>query len=1367
MIRYVIVIMFLISVQKVIVAQPLQFKRLPDVYEISNLGIRTLLQDSKGFIWLGTWHGLYRYDGYNMRHFEIKTADNKTTGFKIVALAEDALGNIWIGTQNTGVHKLDRETETFTSYQHDNFNAESIVSNRIEAIFQDSKKRIWFGTEHGLELFHNETFLHINYPPLNTANVYCISEMRDKRLLVGTTWGFFIGKETSRGNWEFQHQLFEDKSLPELNNFIYDVKEDPIQEGILWCGTKNGLKCYNLNTKKITAFNAKPNGLANDFVHHILFTRHDEPQNTIWLWAATDNGLCRMNLNTQTFSSFYFDEKDENSLTDNLVQYLLQDRSGLIWMGTNKGLNMLNLHKKPFENINWESQTNVTCFTATPTNLWVGSFGQGLAQISFKNNKFSIERYSFGFWGNYTYGIHVDTEGWLWLATRGGGIFKTHINNVRNYKQYSISNAGLSDDYIMSLFEDSEHIMWFGTWNSGIIKYDRKTNSFTPIKKLTDNSFRFEDYPVVQFFEPPMQNNERLLWVGTRGGGLLELALDKMGNIAKTNKIYTDSNKNQNTISNNFINCFYKDKQGRVWVGTERGLNLWNHQTRSFTELSKDNNLQNHNIQSIQEDSSGMFWITTLQGLIKTALNDKGIFNSRYYDKKDGLPSNFYNAASGIQWQNRLFFGSNNGILHFNPFTIQDNPIPPSVSLVNFELFNKAIQVNETYKNRIILSKSIAETPIITLNYDDNVFSIEYAALHFDEPDKNQFAYRLIGFNEQWIYTNKRTAHYTNLPEGTYTFEVKASNNDGIWSQDIARATIVVKPPFWRTWWAYVIYVLGILVAIYAYRRIIIAREKLRNQIKLETFKREQMEEVSQMKVHFFTNVSHELRTPLTLILTPLEDLLQRTDIPPSIHDIIKLMHYNATRLYTLISQILDFRKSEEGLMSMQIVETDLVKFLKNITIAFRDLAAHRHIHFVFKPSIDTLKVWIDRDLMEKVYYNLISNAFKYSDDGCTITISIKKDDTLQMAVVSFEDTGMGIAIEDLPYIFKQFYRAKNNFEGMPRTGTGIGLALSKSITELHKGTIEVESALHKGSTFTVTIPLGYDHFDEKIINFNYKDTEDSSHYQVPTTAPQYQIAIEEEENIDHPLILVVEDNADIRAYIHSNLDKEFTVKEAENGRIAWELAQNLLPNLIISDIIMPEMDGLELCKNIKTDERTSHIPVILLTARSSQIYEIEGFETGTDAYLTKPFNTKLLLTRVRTMLKNNERIQKHYAKNFQNIPNTESQNLSTGMRKLDRQFLERCIMLVERHIDNSDYSIDQMGQALSISRMQLYRKLKALTGETPTQFIRTIRLKRAAQLISEGFSIQEATYKVGFQDLKYFRECFKKQFGVNPKEYS
>ncbi|MDX2067147.1 MAG: two-component regulator propeller domain-containing protein [Haliscomenobacter sp.] len=1366
--RIGILLLFLMLSARIAFAQEPTFSRLPEDMVVSNVAATAMYQDKQGFLWIGTWNGLYRYDGYNLKKFKLTiTSPDEIKGEKIIALYEDREAYLWVGTENTGLYRLDRTTEKFKVYQHDHNQKNSLLDNRVGSIFQDDQGKIWVGTGRGLCVLNQDhTFTHQKDSPISNTEIVKTIRGRDGSYWFATTYGVYRGILSTKGRFSITRMdvvpAKAEASQEAAHNHVYDIVEDPRKDNLFWIATRGGLKRLDFANNQIQHIQASPNGLSNNLTTSIVFPSQYGDGG---FFIGSDYGLNYYIPEKGIFKRYFHIPQQSGSLHASTVLTLCEDRVGQIWVGTNKGVGKMNFQRNPFAAIHFPEDVSINSMAYANNRVWAGSFGQGIFEIIRKQGQVSTRRISLGGQADFIHALHADKQGNIWAGTRGEGLIVFNADNPSQRKQYTVAN-GLSHNYLMSVWGDARGLIWIGSWAGGLIRHDPAKGTFHIYRKVKGGG-NLDQFPIVLTFEYKNEAGENVLCVGTRGGGLLELLLDKEGFPQKLLRKSTNNPTQANTISSNFINCYWKDAFGRSWVGTEDGLNLWNQKKGTFKQYFKADGLPDDIIQSLAEDENGHLWVSSTRGLSRFSPEMDKKDYARVFDTQDGLPSNFFNSNVSVYTQDRhVFFGSNSGILYFQPHQIRENPIAPTVELVDFRLFNHSIGVGDKVNNRVILQQNIGSTPELVLRYNENLFSIEFAAMHFLEPYKNQYKFRLLGFNGEWIPSTakERVAHFSNLSPGRYTFEVQAANNDGLWAKEPAVLKIRILPPFWLTWWAYLIYAGLIAGAILMYRQSILLREKLRNQVKMETFKREKTEELGQMKIHFFTNISHELRTPLTLLFSPLEDLLKREQTDPSTHEMYTLMYRNAERLKGMIDQLLEFRKIEEGLMHLEVVEMDLVRFFKNIAIAFRDLARHRNIQFNFVTSVDELRAWVDRDLLEKVLFNLLSNAFKYSDDGGNIQMKLESDG--KQVIFSLEDDGIGISTEELPHIFEQFYRARSSQHGSRRQGTGIGLALAKSIVELHKGSIEAFSMIHRGSVFVVKLPLGKDHFPAEVIRLNYRDPEDSDHYPYDENGVLLETPQEEIIQSDNPLVLVVEDNADIRTYIRRSLHPDYEVIEAENGQEGLEKTRKYIPDIIISDVIMPEMDGFELCRTVKQEEATAHIPVILLSARSSQMYQVEGYDTGADDYISKPFSIDLMQARIRNLLNNRERIQRHFDQEFARKHEVDISPAELSINHLDKQFLEKCIALVEKHIENPDYSVEQMSHELLVSRMQLYRKIKAITGESPNHFIRTIRVKRAAQLLEKGYSVAETTYKVGFQDLKYFRECFKKQFGMNPSEF-
>ncbi|MCC6459765.1 MAG: response regulator [Saprospiraceae bacterium] len=1369
-------------------AQAPQIERLPANLEVAELPVPSILSSQSGFMWFGTWFGLYRYDGYTLKEY-LPRADwdgKPVHAYKISCLFEDRKGILWIGLYTGGVFRFDPVTGESRVYQQRKNDPATLSNNTVHCLAEDQQGNIWVGTKEGLNCLNPATgrvqrfwAQPGNPAALQNNQIRSLCVGRDGTLWVGTYRGLARMQVSASGASVVQHFFLTpaaDSAVPEVespDDFIFTLLEDKHHDGVFWIGTKGGLKRLDVNQPSLAAglshFKAQPGGLSDNFVETVLETT--EGPNQI-LWIGTYNGLCRLEVASGTFSTFLPRRGDPGSLNDNVVISLASDRTGLVWVGTNKGVNKINPAPKPFRHLNFGSsnENNLWALTGSSRNgteIWAGSAGGGLKQITARGKEFSARSVSLTQLtgqpqANFIYDLHLDAEGWLWIATRGAGIIRYPTRGNGAWERFSSRSHQLADNFVMCVHEDAAGRLWFGSWEGGLMCFDRKTRQFSNFKTLPNTDLRLSDFPLVEIYSVPGTGGQTELWIGTRGGGLFQVRVDANGQLTQLENQYSLAAPGARHLSSDNITCIKQGPDGRLWVATEDGLNQWDKTTQKFVSWTLAEGLPDRIIQTICFDGPQKAWISTGKGIAQLLFNEQcRLLNVRSFDQSDGLPTNLFHDGSGwISPEGWLFFGSYEGLCYFPGAQIRENLQPPTVVLSGLTVFNKAVDIGPRADGAPILSKDINFAGHINLAYADNVFSIQFAALDFLEPRKNRYAYRLLGFHDEWVYVDagNREAHFTNLSEGDYTLEVKAANHDGMWSTEPKRLTISVMPPFYRSIWAYLLYGMAIAGVVYWYRRMELARVELKNQVKFETLRREKTEEVERMKVRFFTHISHELKTPLTLILSPLEDLLKGKLPPADTHDIYAVMHRNANRLHQLINQILILRKTEEGLMKLSVEQRDLVLFLRDICVAFRDLAQSHHVDFRFLSTEETLVLWYDREQLEKVLYNLLSNAFKFTEKGGRITVRLDTSD--QQARIVVEDDGKGIDPAEQARVFELFYTGKANAALPHHPGTGIGLALTKSIVDLHGGSIQVESeGVGTGSRFTVLLPLGNAHFkpDDLVQPAPADEAEalPALSSKVPSSGTDPDAAGKE-----LPLVLVVDDHPDIRAYIRVRLQGAYAVEEAGGGLEAWEKTKELVPDLVISDILMPDLNGLDLCRNIKTDPLTSHIPVVLLTAKGNTSTQIDGLEAGADAYLAKPFDPELLLAGIRNLILAQERLQKHF-QHGTHLPLKE-----LDISHLDQQFLEKCMDYIERHLADPDYSVEQLGKTLFMSRMQLYRKIKALTGDSPNHFIRTIRLNRAAQLLEKGFSVAEVTYQVGFQDLKYFRESFRKQFKVNPSEY-
>lgn len=1389
--------MILVSGQSI--GKDYRFEKLPSEIGFPNTGVSDILEDHNGFLWMATWSGLAKYDGYTVKMYRQQPDNiNGLNSNKITQLFEDSKGNLWIGTNYTGFYRYDRELDVFEQFSHNPEDMNSLSNDNVWSIFEDREGLLWIGTERGLNRFNPETgqFIHYEHDPTDGRSlshdfVYSIAQTADGSLWIGTEEGLnrLVRKDGEQYFIRYglaPKGISSDEFLP--HNFIYKIIPSRFEEEVIWACTSIGLKKVRFSPKDPTFLDVRfyghdvgdPNSLSHPFVPDVL------EEDASHVWVATYNGLNLLEIESGKSRHFTSKKNDLNSLGNNLVKCLSKDRCGNLWIGMDKGVNKLNLNAKAFQSIRPEPGDNtcssIMCLVPASgkKGLWVGSRGSGLnflptgkgGMITGPSSDYKFAGIKMPEMAGFITGLLLDREGWLWVATDGAGIIRVqeseipeHRSTLKHFQQFNKSTH-LSEDYVMSMLESVTGDVWLGYWDMGLDRFDRSTNSFQHYPFTKDLSIDFQEFPVVHLAET-VESGQVYLWLGTRGVGVYKLKFDETKQGLELVQWFHSKLGDPGSLSNNYVNTFLVDRQNRLWVGTDNGLNLMDKKTGHFTSYFERDGLANGIIQSILEDAEGNIWVSTQQGISCLAFTE-GEMTVKNFDAFDGLQDNFFNdEAATTTPAGHLIFGGVNGLSIFRPEMIQLDTIPPKIAITDFRLFNRSVPIGRMPDGRTILSKNISETTKLQLSHRDNVVSFEFTGLHFSEPKKIRYAYQLVGFDPDWVYTdaNQRIAHYTNLPYEDFTFKVKASNGDGLWSEPV-ELSFCVSPPFWLTGWAFVLYAILAIGLFYIGLRMTRLRAEFRHSLELERVEREKLEEVNSLKLQFFTNISHELRTPLTLIISPLEQLLQHPK-DRKMHQLFTRMHFNANRLLTMINQLLDIRKSEAGLMKLHVAEGNLVEFAKEITASFKNLANQRGIQLTFTAQSEIITAWFDHGQLEKVLFNLLSNAFKFTNDGARVAVGVSQPGPIEITVA---DTGVGIPAGQLENIFDRFYQVENSKEWVRKSGTGIGLSLAKTIVEKHHGKIEVESEEGRGTTFRISLQPGREQFNESellpvedILNglpafIRANPPEELPEPPAKTEEPSQNGTVEK------PLILLVEDNPDIRAYLRENLEADYRISEASDGQQGLEKALAEPPALIIADIAMPRMDGIEMCAQVKSNIDTSHVPVILLTARTSLVFKVDGLEKGADDYVTKPFHMRLLAARIKNLINNRKALQEHFLKSF----SFDFSPSALVLNSLDEQLLSQIKTIVERHIDDCNFSVDQLASTLNMSRMQLYRKLKSLTGRSPNRIIRSFRLKRAAQLLESGqFNVSDVTYMVGYNDLKSFREQFKKEFGVCPSGYN
>ncbi|RED95284.1 two-component regulator propeller domain-containing protein [Marinoscillum furvescens] len=1331
------------------------FDQLPLKLGLNQRSVNDILQDSEGYLWVGTWSGLVRYDGYETKIFTASAEDpHALKSTKVTAMVEDSLGNLWVGTRVAGLFYFDKHTEHFTQYTHQRGDGSSLSNNNVWSLQIDHQGHLWVGTENGLNVLRKGSSAFVTYGRKDGLIHDFINGLyldHTNRLWLSTEYGANRLVIEHGDIIETLPLLYKkDPQAHDLHNYLYKITSLVVEgKEQVFISSKKGLKWYDGQELRNFMYPREKSGYS--FFRSLLPVKGTKP----FLLVGSELGLQVFDITSQQFQ-----EVSTTSMSHPTIMDIYLDATEVLWVGTKKGLNRLDTYDKDFVKYQTSafdaSGSIITGLVGEGRYLWVSTLGGGVFRFDKKSRRFRAyelqmeEREGFS---DFVQKLFLDSKGHLWLGTAGTGVIQfdpNHPDNrgfqVSNYKHYHAGNGLLSDDYIMSLKEGGDGSMWVGTWNHGL----NRIMADGQVKEYQDEIFTRS--PIVS-----MHAENQTLWLGTRGSGLLHLRVsDEELEIENHYTVGMDETQ----VSNVFITKIAPAGNGDLWVGTEEGLNYLDTSEDRFIVFKQKDGLVTNEVNSLLTDNEGQLWLANFKGLTVFNVTPGNVSLINHFDTEDRIQGGFfYNDVAHKDADGLLYFGGPDGFNVIDPKQLSLNPHPPQVAINDISIFDQPLRQLENDPDRQWW-RATGERRELVLNHYESSVKFTFSAMHFAAPGKNKYAFMLEGFDQDWRLTasDQRFANYTNLPDGNYTFRVRASNNDGLWSEQSEEVKLVILPPWWRTRWAFIGYVLIIGVVLMLFRKMIIIRANYANNLKLERLEKENLEALNKAKLQFFTNVSHEFRTPLTLILDPIEQLVKSGEGGKLFKEQLAIVSLNTQRLLRLVNQLLDFRKIESSKVQLRAAEGNLVKFVKEIKLSFDALAERRNIDFQLHATSNVIKVYFDRDQFEKVIFNLLSNAFKYVPTGGRVTIKlVENQDNVHIKV---EDNGSGVALDQSQRVFERFYSGGDTQVG----GTGIGLALTKSLVELHGGTIAVQSTPHELTTFELTIPKGREHLAEDQLIADFKDSDHIALYEpldehlahAETTTVTVDVS-------EMDKVLIVEDNADVRAYLKSIFHGKYIVLEAENGKEGLDVALEEIPMLVISDVMMPVMDGISFCKELKSNVSTSHIPVILLTARTSFIFQVEGLEHGADDYITKPFNSQLLLIKVRNLIKSRRQLQKLFRDNDELVIEPKKVTLTSS----DEVFIEQALESIENNMSNSDYTVEDLGRDVGLSRMQLYRKLKAMTGQSANEFIRTIRLKRAAQLIGQNeLTIAEITYQVGFSDLPYFRKCFKKQFGVNPSAY-
>jgi signal transduction histidine kinase/ligand-binding sensor domain-containing protein/DNA-binding NarL/FixJ family response regulator len=1324
---------------------------------LSSNTIYSILQDNKGFIWIATEQGLNKFDGKKLVHLatnkgRYSLSHNRT---QTMLLAPD--GNIWAGTSD-GLNIYDYTSDSIIKVRSDS-KPLTLVYNDITVLSPSTdQSKTWLGTYgNGVNYFdwQKKEFFALELPKLPgiqaPLNVMSLLEDDNNRLWIGT-----------QANGLYRYDLKEKKleyyEMPENGRFIRVVYQDSFRR--IWIGTSRGCYVYNETKNKLEAI-TYPDNLMQNSVGAIHEDRNGK------LWIGTEQFL--MSFSVRAFSlneqfSYQLFEYGESSFRLNCpsVNSLFADVENNIWIGTAwGGVNMLCGTPTKFvvykhnadQEFSLSNSPIMAICAADSKNILTANMGTGkiglcnLNLVSGTVTELPINRR----FPNYVYqSIYIDSDRNLWIGTYNRGLIKTTTGGS-TYEQFvadPLKTNSLPGNDIRKIFESRDRTLWIGT-NNGLAKYDKRTNQFSKIILSQDRNFDIRSIN---------EDANGVIWLGTYGAGVITY-----------NTTTKEINLNPlNGVQNHIVHDIFIEQNKMLMATNGEGVIEYNLQTKESRIFNDQSGLASNYIVSVLYDKIGNVWVGHNKGISKINPSTNEVVN---FNSGDGLQSREFSDRAALRLSNgTMVFAGFSGVNTFDPTNVTKDDKCPPVIFTGLLVSNEAVAPSNSTQGHAVLKENIALAKRIDLWHNQQVFTIEFMGINYNANSKIQYAYLLEGSDKQWSpIGHQNSVTFRNLRPGEYTFKVKASSADNVWTDsNIASIDIVIHPPFWASVWAYLIYSVLLLILFYFVGYFIISRIESSNNLKIERSRREHEEELHQEKLQFFTNISHELRTPLTLIIGPLETMHAEEQSEEKKSN-MKLMLHNAKRLLSMVNQLLDFRKAEKGQMKLKVQHADIVPSLKEIMVSFEELRRQKEIKLELQCNQPQIMAWFDTEFINKSVINLISNAFKFTPKGGSISIVAEvSKDTLGNRVlsISVNDNGKGISANDLPYIFDRFYQGGE--KSSQQQGSGIGLHLVKNLIELHHGTVEAESTPNVQTMFKLTIPIEKSaYLKTEFLDESEKPQQQQLDISALTSIYLEEVNQEQEKrNRDtRKKVLIVEDNSDIRNYIKSILGANYAIEEAENGLIGWDLINLNEFDLVISDIMMPEMDGIEMCKRMKASVETDHIPIILLTAKSDIENRIEGLSLGADSYITKPFHPQHLIVRVSKLIELRELLKERYSRKIQLGELQKPDHKTDSPEEL---FLQKAIAIILEKMIESEFNGDVLASELSISRMGLHRKIKALTGQTTGEFIRNIRLKKACELLAvHGMNISEVCYSVGFNSPSYFTTCFTEVYKMTPTEYA
>ncbi|ASB47666.1 hybrid sensor histidine kinase/response regulator transcription factor [Alkalitalea saponilacus] len=1370
-------------------ATSISFRSVNATNTLSQSSVLSMLQDSTGFLWVGTKDGLNRFDGYEFVSYKYDPYDsNSLSSNEISALEMEGDRYLWVGTRSGGLNRLELHTgiiQRFSNLTYDDL---------IRDIYYDYDGNLWAGTSEGLFLKEeingqivfrnltpnaiyrrdtNEPFI----PTRKNISVTAIYHHEPGFMLIGAEEGLFV-YDLERN--EFKSLSEQTIGFTVVTRFLRDSK------GRLWATTYDGLLQINKRPTpslyEVVVYDSNApieRRLPVDWVEDI---REDHRGN---LWLATRGaGMVLISPQAKVERVFNYSVIESGTIPDNIINCLLIDRTGVLWIGTeSRGLVFSDLYAKQFRSIvpgvspnSGLSDHLVSAIVGEDNVLWVGTSSAGIDVFEINGGDISKRKniprviLSHGQWKSEILALAIDEQGALWIGSATNSLVR--YTETKGFESYIV------EGFVFALMEDNRGNIWFGTWGQGLGYINKSTREIIQFNEETGELLGLSSDKILSIY---LDSND-FLWVGTKGGGVNVAHIDDVINQTADFTVYRHIPEIPGSLSYNDIYSVFEDEAGNIWLASGRGLNrlVVNEADdfrktvldgdAQFSVISERNGLPGGLVYTILEDGNNHLWLGTNNGLSRYSPFDQSIIN---YGENDGLPSvqflqnsAFYDKRSGL-----MYFGGVGGITLFNPDSISINPFHAKVRITDFRLHNRSVKPKQRVGGRRILEKDIANTKQLRLAHSDNEISFEFSAMHFSSPEKIRYSYRLLGFNDEWqnVGSQNRRATYTNLSFGEYIFQVRATNNDGEWAPELTELHIVINPPLWLTKWAYIFYTALFLFLLYVFRKYSLIAVKKKNQLIIESLENKKETELAEAKMRFFTNVSHEIRTPLTLINAPLQEMIGNKSLPSDVSESLNMIYRNVKRLLNQVNQLLELRKMEKGQFKLRPSRFSLDVLIQEVLLDFESIIKQKEIK-VYHDQGDEAFIHADKRLIGTVLYNLLSNSLKFTPQKGELRISIscsgnvgEEDLIEQHVILRVCDSGPGIPESELENVFNRFYQSKNQqFEYMG--GSGIGLSIVKEFIDQHKGTVTASNLPEKGCCFEVVLPVSQNEATDSYKHSQLGNDFDQPGVESDVISNSLMIKDSGSDSVSDsklPVLVVVEDDLDLSGYLKSFFSKKFVTHLFMNGKDAFDEIVNIMPDLVICDVMLPGMDGVQLTGKLKSREETSHIPVVMLTARSGEDNIVEGLSIGADSYITKPFSISVLEAQVNSLLSSQKAFKMRFSKKMVLEPTEES------ITPMDEKFLKKLIEVTEQNMADPMFDVTTLIDEMHMSHSIILKKVRALTGLSLVEFIRSMRIKRAAQIFRQDkLSVSEVSFMVGFSDPKYFSRCFSKEMGMKPTDF-